>query len=137
LRALTLPRFVFSQTFNKVHYKGHQREIMEAAIVGSDVLVIAPTGMGKSMCFQVPAVADEHGLTLVLSPLLCECDSSQPRREGRVASISGGRGADSGPMAIAALMQDQVESLKSIGVAAAMLSSKTSQEEQNAVRLSR
>lgn len=51
---------------------------MEAAIVGSDVLVIAPTGMGKSLCFQVPAVTDDHGLTLVVSPLLCEYDPSHP-----------------------------------------------------------
>lgn len=58
---------------------------MEAAILGSDVLVIAPTGMGKSLCFQVPAVADDHGLTLVVSPLLCECHPSHRWPSGRVA----------------------------------------------------
>jgi len=50
---------------------------MQAASLGSDVVVIAPTGMGKSLCFQVPALADEHGLTLVVSPLLCQ--SGQPK----------------------------------------------------------
>lgn len=45
---------------------------MKASLRGSDILVIAPTGMGKSMCFQVPAVAEKHGMTLVVSPLLCE-----------------------------------------------------------------
>lgn len=55
---------------------------MQAALRGSDILVIAPTGMGKSLCFQVPAVAESHGLTLVLSPLLC-------KRVPRVDSESG------------------------------------------------
>lgn len=59
---------------------------MEAAILGADVLVIAPTGMGKSLCFQVPAVADDHGLTLVVSPLLCEYHHPRLERGGRVAS---------------------------------------------------
>lgn len=61
-----------AQVFHKVEYKGRQQEIMEASLLGSDILVIAPTGMGKSLCFQVPAVAETHGLTLVVSPLLCE-----------------------------------------------------------------
>lgn len=56
----------------KTEYKGKQEEIMKVALQGSDVLVIAPTGMGKSLCFQVPAVAEKHGLTVVVSPLLCE-----------------------------------------------------------------
>lgn len=45
---------------------------MTSALSGADILVIAPTGMGKSLCFQVPAVAVKHGMTLVVSPLLCE-----------------------------------------------------------------
>lgn len=62
---------VLPQVFHKTTYKGRQQEIMEASLLGSDILVIAPTGMGKSLCFQVPAVAEMHGLTLVVSPLLC------------------------------------------------------------------
>ncbi|KAF8586288.1 ATP-dependent DNA helicase [Ramaria rubella] len=61
---------VLAEVFGHTAYKGKQREIVEAAIQGADVLVIAPTGLGKSLCFQVPAIADEHGITIVVSPLL-------------------------------------------------------------------
>ncbi|KAI9460272.1 ATP-dependent DNA helicase [Russula earlei] len=56
--------------FGFTEYKGKQKEIFEAAINGEDVLVVAPTGMGKSICFQVPAIVQEYGITIVISPLL-------------------------------------------------------------------
>lgn len=46
-----------------------QREIMEAVLAGRDTLAILPTGAGKSLCYQLPALARE-GLTLVISPLI-------------------------------------------------------------------
>jgi len=46
-----------------------QREIMEASLAGRDVLAILPTGAGKSLCYQLPALARD-GLTLVVSPLI-------------------------------------------------------------------
>ncbi|KAJ7213916.1 P-loop containing nucleoside triphosphate hydrolase protein [Mycena pura] len=61
---------VLTKTFGHEDYKGKQREIVEAAVRGADIFVLAPTGMGKSICFQVPAVADLHGTTIVVSPLL-------------------------------------------------------------------
>ncbi|KAF9013156.1 P-loop containing nucleoside triphosphate hydrolase protein [Cyathus striatus] len=61
---------VLTKIFGHSNYKGKQKEIVEAAVRGSDVFVVAPTGMGKSLCFQVPAVAQKHGITLVVSPLL-------------------------------------------------------------------
>ncbi|KAJ7439243.1 ATP-dependent DNA helicase [Mycena latifolia] len=56
--------------FGHSEYKGKQKEVVEAAVRGADIFVLAPTGMGKSLCFQVPAVAETHGVTIVVSPLL-------------------------------------------------------------------
>uniref|UniRef100_D8PXX1 ATP-dependent DNA helicase n=1 Tax=Schizophyllum commune (strain H4-8 / FGSC 9210) TaxID=578458 RepID=D8PXX1_SCHCM len=58
------------QIFGYPSFRGKQKEAVEAAVQGQDVFVLAPTGMGKSLCFQVPAVAAAHGVTLVVSPLL-------------------------------------------------------------------
>ncbi|KAI0631980.1 P-loop containing nucleoside triphosphate hydrolase protein [Trametes polyzona] len=68
--AMNACRRVLMQTFGHSDFRGKQAEIVGAAIAGLDVLVIAPTGMGKSLCFQIPAVAAEHGVTVVVSPLL-------------------------------------------------------------------
>lgn len=46
-----------------------QEEIVSAALAGDDVLALLPTGGGKSLCFQLPAVVQE-GLTVVISPLI-------------------------------------------------------------------
>ena len=50
-------------------FRGQQKEIVEAVLKGKDGLVIMPTGGGKSICFQLPALLFE-GLTLVISPLI-------------------------------------------------------------------
>ena len=50
-------------------FRPGQRDVVEAAVAGRDVLGVLPTGGGKSICFQVPALIDE-GLTLVVSPLI-------------------------------------------------------------------
>jgi len=46
-----------------------QREIMETGLAGRDAVAILPTGAGKSLCYQLPALVRE-GLTLVVSPLI-------------------------------------------------------------------
>jgi ATP-dependent DNA helicase RecQ len=55
--------------FGYGEFRPHQREIIDATLMGRDVLAILPTGAGKSLCFQLPALLEE-GVTLVVSPLI-------------------------------------------------------------------
>jgi ATP-dependent DNA helicase RecQ len=57
------------QTFGYDAFRPLQREIMEASLGGRDALAILPTGAGKSLCYQLPALVRE-GLTVVVSPLI-------------------------------------------------------------------
>ena len=50
-------------------FRRGQREACEAAMAGRDVLVVMPTGSGKSLCYQLPALL-RHDLTVVVSPLV-------------------------------------------------------------------
>ena len=50
-------------------FRPGQEEIVAAVLAGEDVLAVMPTGSGKSLCFQLPALA-RRGLTLVVSPLI-------------------------------------------------------------------
>ncbi len=55
--------------FGHASYRRHQREACEAVIGGADVLLVMPTGAGKSLCYQLPGLA-RGGTTLVVSPLI-------------------------------------------------------------------
>ena len=55
--------------FGLVAFRPGQREAVQAALQGRDSLVVMPTGGGKSLCYQLPALAD-RGLVLVVSPLI-------------------------------------------------------------------
>ncbi len=60
---------LLKQTFGYETFRPLQREIMDASLAGRDVVAVLPTGAGKSLCYQLPALARE-GLTLVVSPLI-------------------------------------------------------------------
>ncbi len=86
-RALDTLRLVFGHD----SFRGEQAAIVDHVNTGGDALVLMPTGGGKSLCYQLPALLRE-GTGIVVSPLI-------------------------------ALMQDQVEALRQLGVRAAFLNS--------------
>ncbi|MGV8935138.1 MAG: DNA helicase RecQ [Gallionellaceae bacterium] len=77
--------------FGYAAFRGEQQAIVEHIVAGGDALVLMPTGGGKSLCYQLPALLRD-GVGIVVSPLI-------------------------------ALMQDQVDALKQLGVSAAFLNS--------------
>lgn len=79
------------KVFGYSSFRGKQQAIVEHVTAGGDALVLMPTGGGKSLCYQLPALLRE-GVGIVVSPLI-------------------------------ALMQDQVDALKQLGVRAAFLNS--------------
>lgn len=60
---------VLQEKFGLSQFRRGQREIIESALEGRDVLAVLPTGGGKSLCFQLPAVAKDQ-LVIVVSPLI-------------------------------------------------------------------
>lgn len=88
---------ILKSTFGYDTFKPLQREIINNVMARRDTLVIMPTGGGKSLTYQVPALMLD-GLTVVVSPLI-------------------------------ALMKDQVEQLRALGVSAVFLNSSLSPEE--------
>lgn len=63
------PLDILHQTFGYPTFRPHQEQIVEAAVSGRDVMAVMPTSAGKSICYQVPALA-LGGLTIVVSPLI-------------------------------------------------------------------
>ncbi len=82
---------LLKRVFGHAEFRGPQQAIIEHIAGGGDALVLMPTGGGKSLCYQVPALLRD-GVGLVISPLI-------------------------------ALMQDQVEALRQLGVRAEFLNS--------------
>ena len=63
------PEAVLKEYFGHTAFRGRQKELVDALLEGRDVLGVMPTGAGKSVCFQVPALL-VPGLTVVVSPLI-------------------------------------------------------------------
>src|SRR6266700_7810867 len=82
---------VLRRVFGYDAFRGSQQEIIEQVVGGGDALVLMPTGGGKSLCYQIPALVRD-GVGVVISPLI-------------------------------ALMQDQVDALRALGVRAGFLNS--------------
>ena len=82
---------ILQQTFGYPSFRGPQETIIQTVIDGDDALVLMPTGGGKSLCYQIPALA-RSGCGIVISPLI-------------------------------ALMQDQVNAMRELGVRASFLNS--------------
>ncbi len=85
------PQNLLQRVFGHADFRGPQQAIIEHITAGGDALVLMPTGGGKSLCYQVPALLRD-GMGVVVSPLI-------------------------------ALMQDQVEALRQVGVRAEFLNS--------------
>jgi ATP-dependent DNA helicase RecQ len=60
---------ILQETFGYAEFRGHQAEIVTHVAEGGDALVLMPTGGGKSLCFQIPALLRD-GVAVVVSPLI-------------------------------------------------------------------
>ncbi|OLP46241.1 ATP-dependent DNA helicase RecQ [Rhizobium oryziradicis] len=99
---LTNPLEVLQKIYGYPSFRGKQADVIGHVVSGGDAVVLFPTGAGKSLCFQIPALCRE-GVGIVVSPLI-------------------------------ALMRDQVQALKQLGVRAAALNSSLTREEFVEVR---
>ena len=63
------PEEILKNIFGFDQFRPHQKEIIDEVIVGNDIFVLMPTGKGKSLCYQLPALA-LNGTAIVVSPLI-------------------------------------------------------------------
>jgi ATP-dependent DNA helicase RecQ len=77
-------RSILQNVFGYDSFRGHQEAIVEHVIEGGDALVLMPTGGGKSLCYQIPAIVRD-GVGIVISPLIALMqDQVQALRESGV-----------------------------------------------------
>lgn len=83
------PQQILNEVFGFDSFRGDQKAVIDSILAGQDSLCLMPTGMGKSLCFQIPARV-LGGLTVVISPLIALMqDQAQKAKERgfRVADI--------------------------------------------------
>ncbi|MCV2351480.1 DNA helicase RecQ [Paucibacter sp. Y2R2-4] len=100
-----VPIQILQEVFGYPAFRGAQADIVDHVVAAGDALVLMPTGGGKSLCYQIPAIARHRtgqGVTVVVSPLI-------------------------------ALMHDQVGALEEAGVHAAFLNSTLSSDQASHV----
>ena len=66
---MTDPHAILKDTFGFDHFRGVQEEVISRVLAGKHTLAVMPTGAGKSLCYQLPALA-RPGTALVISPLI-------------------------------------------------------------------
>ncbi|QMT31637.1 DNA helicase RecQ [Alysiella filiformis] len=64
---------ILQETFGYPHFRGRQAEIVATLLRGDNALVLMPTGGGKSLCYQIPALI-RNGVAIVVSPLIALMD---------------------------------------------------------------
>ena len=60
---------ILNTTFGYSEFRYHQQDVISQVISGCDAVVLMPTGGGKSLCYQIPAMARE-GVGIIVSPLI-------------------------------------------------------------------
>src|SRR3954469_11962953 len=100
----TDPEGALHELFGFPAFRRGQREAVEAALAGRDALVVMPTGSGKSLCYQLPALMRDD-LTVVVSPLVAlmqdQVEALAARGLGdRVALVNAQQGMDSNRAAL-------------------------------------
>src|SRR5258708_13292140 len=66
---MTDPHAILKQTFGFDHFRGVQEQVIGRVLAGRHTLAVMPTGAGKSLCYQLPALV-RPGTALVISPLI-------------------------------------------------------------------
>jgi RecQ family ATP-dependent DNA helicase len=88
---LSVAQEALARHFGHPGFRPGQQEAVEAAMAGRDVLVVMPTGAGKSLCYQLPALEDAAALTLVVSPLVSLMQDQVEALDGRAELVNAQR----------------------------------------------